>query len=141
MPVGQDAAFARSLAARFVTAGGVVQGFARSIARHVAVARAERPLAPGAPLAADHGTVFPILQGPMTRVSDRAEFAAAVAAAGGLPVPRALLLRGDTLRELLDETALRLGDRPWGSGSWASCRPSFAPSSWTRSRVAGRRSP
>ena len=54
VPVGQDAAFA-PLAARFVTAGGVVQGFARSIARHVAVARAE-PLAPGAPLAADHGT-------------------------------------------------------------------------------------
>ena len=29
-----------------------------------------------------HGTRYPIVQGPMTRVSDRAEFAAAVAEGG-----------------------------------------------------------
>jgi acyl transferase domain-containing protein/NAD(P)H-dependent flavin oxidoreductase YrpB (nitropropane dioxygenase family)/acyl carrier protein len=116
VPAGQDAAFARSLAARFATAGGVVQGFSHAIARHVDAVRAARPLAPGAPLAAEHRTEFPILQGPMTRVSDRAEFAAAVAAGGGLPFLALSLMRGDTLRDLLDETATRLGDRPWGVG-------------------------
>ncbi|MGH7566520.1 MAG: beta-ketoacyl synthase N-terminal-like domain-containing protein, partial [Gemmatimonadota bacterium] len=116
VPAGQDAAFARPLAERFVTAGGVVQGLTRGIAAHLAAAREHRPLAPGAPLAADHRTSYPILQGPMTRVSDRAEFAQAVAAAGGLPFLALSLLRGETLRELLDETAARLGDRPWGVG-------------------------
>ena len=46
-----------------------------SIAEHVAAARELRPLAPGAGIAATRGTVHPIVQGPMTRVSDRAGFA------------------------------------------------------------------
>jgi len=75
VPVGQDAAFAASLAERHVTAGGILQALTRGIAAHVAAARECRPLAPGAPLAADHGTAYPVLQGPMTRVSDRAAFA------------------------------------------------------------------
>ncbi|HET9334185.1 MAG TPA: SDR family NAD(P)-dependent oxidoreductase [Gemmatimonadota bacterium] len=116
VPAGQDAAFARPLAERFVTAGGVVQGIARAIDAHLESARDHRPLAPGSPLAVDHGTHLPVLQGPMTRVSDRAEFASAVAEAGGLPFLALSLLRGDTLRGLLDETAVRLGDRPWGVG-------------------------
>ena len=116
VPAGQDAAFARPLAERFVTAGGVVQGIARAIDAHLEAARDARPLAPGSPLAVDHGTRLPVLQGPMTRVSDRAEFAAAVAEAGGLPFLALSLLRGETLRGLLDETAARLGDHPWGVG-------------------------
>ncbi|HET6637379.1 MAG TPA: beta-ketoacyl synthase N-terminal-like domain-containing protein, partial [Gemmatimonadota bacterium] len=116
VPVGQDAAFAASLAERHVTAGGILQALTRGIAAHVAAARECRPLAPGAPLAADHGTAYPVLQGPMTRVSDRAAFAESVAAAGGLPFLALSLMRGDALNELLDETAARLGDRPWGVG-------------------------
>ena len=116
VPVGQDAAFARSLAESHVTAGGVVQALTRGIASHVAAARESRPLAPGAPLAAEHGTEYPVLQGPMTRVSDRAAFAESVAAAGGLPFLALSLMRGDALNELLDETAARLGDRAWGVG-------------------------
>ena len=42
-------------------------------------------VATGGPLAASHGTRYPIVQGPMTRVSDTAPFAKAVADAGGLP--------------------------------------------------------
>ena len=70
LPVGQDAALAERLARKFVTVGGIVQAVERAISEGIAAARAARPLAEGSPLAVAHGTRYPILQGPMTRVSD-----------------------------------------------------------------------
>ena len=116
LPVGQDGSFARPLADRYKTAGGIVQAVRASIADHVAVARELRPLAPGAGTAASRGTVHPIAQGPMTRVSDRSGFAAAVAEGGALPFLALSLMRGDEIRGLLAETAAAVGDRPWGVG-------------------------
>jgi NAD(P)H-dependent flavin oxidoreductase YrpB (nitropropane dioxygenase family) len=52
----------------------------------------------------------------MTRVSDTAEFAADVAEAGGLPFLALALLRGEAVSKLLEETQLRLQDKPWGVG-------------------------
>jgi acyl transferase domain-containing protein/NAD(P)-dependent dehydrogenase (short-subunit alcohol dehydrogenase family)/NAD(P)H-dependent flavin oxidoreductase YrpB (nitropropane dioxygenase family) len=52
----------------------------------------------------------------MTRVSDRAAFAEAVADAGGLPFLALALMSGPEVRGLLEETTRRLGDRPWGVG-------------------------
>ena len=83
LPVGQDGAFARPLADRFRTAGGVVKAIRRAIATQVREARAQRALSADAPLAQKHHLRYPIFQGPMTRVSDRAAFAEAVAE--GLP--------------------------------------------------------
>ncbi|HEX8804600.1 MAG TPA: beta-ketoacyl synthase N-terminal-like domain-containing protein, partial [Acidimicrobiales bacterium] len=84
--------------------------------RQIALAAELRPLGPGAGVAAARGTTYPIAQGPMTRVSDRAPFAAAVADGGGLPFLALSLLRGDEIRHLLDETGRLVGDRPWGIG-------------------------
>ena len=53
-----------------MTTGGIVQAVERAISEGIAAARAARPLAEGSPLAVAHGTRYPILQGPMTRVSD-----------------------------------------------------------------------
>src|SRR5215469_13322578 len=52
----------------------------------------------------------------MTRLSDRAEFAAAVAEAGGLPFLALALMRGPEVEQLLVETTALLGDRAWGVG-------------------------
>jgi acyl transferase domain-containing protein/NAD(P)H-dependent flavin oxidoreductase YrpB (nitropropane dioxygenase family) len=52
----------------------------------------------------------------MTRVSDRAEFAAAVAGAGGLPFLALALMPGGQARQLLAQTAELLAGRPWGVG-------------------------
>ena len=53
----------------------------------------------------------------MSRVSDRARFAAAVAEeAGGLPFLALTLMSGPEVRELLRETRELVGDRPWGVG-------------------------
>ncbi len=116
LPAGQDAAFAAPLAARFHTAGGVASAIANSVVEHVALAREHQPLARGAALANSHGTEFPIVQGPMTRVSDGAGFAAAVAEAGALPFLALSLMRGTQVRKLLSETRMLLAGRPWGVG-------------------------
>ena len=52
----------------------------------------------------------------MTRVSDRAAFALAVAEGGGLPFLALALMTGDEVRRLLTETSELLGDLPWGVG-------------------------
>lgn len=116
LPVGQDGAFASWLAERFGTAGGVAQAVRAAVADDREAAVRARPLAPGSALAADHGLRYPVAQGPMTRVSDRAPFAAGVAEAGALPFLALALMPGDEVRSLLTETAERLGDRTWGVG-------------------------
>lgn len=115
-PLGQDAAFAADLAKRFRSVAGILEGLRRSVWQNVEAARSRTPLAPGAPLAQSHGTAYPILQGPMTRVSDTAEFAASVAEGGGLPFLALALLRGPQVRSLLQDTKRLLADRPWGVG-------------------------
>jgi acyl transferase domain-containing protein/NAD(P)H-dependent flavin oxidoreductase YrpB (nitropropane dioxygenase family)/NAD(P)-dependent dehydrogenase (short-subunit alcohol dehydrogenase family) len=114
--LGQDAAFAGSLAQRFRTVGGVLEGIRQAIDAHIRDARSLKPLDEGTPLARSHGIRYPIVQGPMTRVSDRPSFASKVGEAGGLPFLAFGLLRASELRELLEETQKLLGDRPWGVG-------------------------
>ncbi|MCG8918731.1 acyltransferase domain-containing protein, partial [Actinokineospora sp. PR83] len=115
LPIGQDA----YLAAGFLTRFGGVARAVRAVLNAVADAvREDRPavLRPGSPLAAALGTGLPVAQGPMTRVSDTAGFAAAVAAEGGLPFLALALSSGERSRELMVETAARVGERPWGVG-------------------------
>jgi acyl transferase domain-containing protein/NAD(P)H-dependent flavin oxidoreductase YrpB (nitropropane dioxygenase family)/NAD(P)-dependent dehydrogenase (short-subunit alcohol dehydrogenase family) len=116
LPVGQDGAFARSLADRFKTAGGVVHALRTSLAAHLRTAQTLKPLAPGGGVATVNGTKYPIVQGPMTRVSDGAPFAAAVADAGGLPLLALALMTASEVRSLLRETVSLVGNRPWGVG-------------------------
>jgi acyl transferase domain-containing protein/NAD(P)H-dependent flavin oxidoreductase YrpB (nitropropane dioxygenase family)/NAD(P)-dependent dehydrogenase (short-subunit alcohol dehydrogenase family) len=80
------------------------------------------PFSPGSALAESHGTRFPIVQGPMTRVSDVPQFAAAVADAGALPMLALGMMSGADARILSRSTAALMGGRPWGVGILA-----FAP--------------
>jgi len=116
LPVGQDAALAGDLARKFVTVGGIVQAVDRAITEGILAARAARPLDESSPLALAHGTRYPILQGPMTRVSDVPAFAEAVARDGGLPFLALALLRQHEVRTLLRDAANLLAGRPWGVG-------------------------
>lgn len=105
LPVGQDGAFAAELAQRYRTVGGVVQALRSAIRSHIALAARIQPLADAVPV-----------QGPMTRVSDSPQFAAEVAAAGGLPFLALALMPGDETRRLLADTGRLLGAQPWGVG-------------------------
>lgn len=116
LPAGQDAAFAKTLADRFRTVGGIVRGISAAIDHDLAIAHRQRALAEHAPLAVDLRIRYPIFQGPMTRVSDRASFAEAVADAGGLPFLALALMRGPEVEALLAETAQRLAGKTWGVG-------------------------
>ena len=116
LPVGQDGAFARGLARKYPTTAQLVHGVRATIAANLALAATHRPLAPESPFAVAHGLRYPIAQGPMSRVSDRARFAEAVAAGGGLPFLALTLMTGAECRDLLRETKALLGERPWGVG-------------------------
>ena len=115
-PAGQDAAWAGTLAKRYVTVGGIVQAVERAMVENVRAAQTLRPLAESSPLARSHGTRFPIVQGPMTRVSDLVAFAVAVAEGGALPFLALALMRGPEVEQLLAEAAATLSGRAWGVG-------------------------
>ena len=128
--VGQEAAFARELATTYGGAARIIEAFEQSIEATARQARKLEPLAPGQGVARSHGTRWPIVQGPMTRVSDRPEFAQAVAGEGALPLLALALLSGEKTRELMTATAAALGDRPWGVGLLG-----FAPEEVLRRQV------
>lgn len=121
LPVGQDGASAARLAARYRTTGGVVQAVRAAVVGHLEAAVRARPLA----------RPLPVAQGPMTRVSDQAAFAAAVATAGGVPYLALAVMEGRDVRRLLAQTAERLGDLPWGVGLLG-----FAPPELRREQLA-----
>jgi acyl transferase domain-containing protein/NAD(P)H-dependent flavin oxidoreductase YrpB (nitropropane dioxygenase family) len=116
MALGQEIAFARGLADKYVNTAGILQAFRSQVQANLEGAREARALAPDSALAKAHGTRYPILQGPMTRVSDTVEFCASVEANGGLPFLALSLLTAPEVRKLLSETKKRMGERPWGVG-------------------------
>ncbi len=114
-PLGQDA----FLAARFAEEFGSVPRAVHAVRESILAALRDDVspvLGPGAALAAALGTELPVVQGPMTRVSDRPGFAAAVADAGALPVVALALSSGEQTRSVLTETATALAGRSWGVG-------------------------
>ena len=113
--IGQDGAFASSLARGGQTVGGIYGHFATRPTRRAGAIQT-RALGTHGPLARSHGTKYPIVQGPMTRVSDVAEFSQAVAEAGALPLAALALMQGDQVRDLLEKQRRLLGRCAWGAG-------------------------
>ncbi|MGH3826268.1 MAG: beta-ketoacyl synthase N-terminal-like domain-containing protein, partial [Pseudonocardiaceae bacterium] len=116
LPIGQDGWLAKRFAERFGTAGRVVRAVQESILDTLCDENAADALRAGAAGSRVLGTVLPVAQGPMTRVSDQAGFAAAVAEHGALPFVALALANRDQTRTLLDQTRAALGERPWGVG-------------------------
>ncbi|MFD9482544.1 SDR family NAD(P)-dependent oxidoreductase [Streptomyces sp. NPDC059991] len=116
LPVGQDGFLAARFAERWGTVAGAVRGVREAILAAVGDPAVARTLAAGSTMADALGTRLPVVQGPMTRVSDRAGFAAAVAREGALPMLALALSDGEQSRALLERTRDELGERPWGVG-------------------------
>ncbi|MFI7292713.1 SDR family oxidoreductase [Streptomyces sp. NPDC050121] len=116
LPVGQDG----FLAARFAELWGdvrrTVRGLRDAVLDAVGDDAAARALGAESPMSRALGTRLPVAQGPMTRVSDGAAFAAAVAADGALPFVALALADGARTREMLAETRDAVAGRPWGVG-------------------------
>jgi acyl transferase domain-containing protein/NAD(P)H-dependent flavin oxidoreductase YrpB (nitropropane dioxygenase family) len=116
LPIGQDGWLAAVFAQRWPDTAAAVRGIRKVITEAVADSTAGALFAPGAPLAVSLGTRLPVAQGPMTRVSDEAGFAAAVAAEGGLPFIALALADAEQSRRMLRRAAEALSEHRWGVG-------------------------
>ncbi|HWK03478.1 MAG TPA: SDR family NAD(P)-dependent oxidoreductase [Puia sp.] len=116
LPLGQDIAIAAGLVQQYKTLPHLVFAIRQAIHGHLRQAKALSVIAPGNGFARELHIRYPIAQGPMTRVSDVAAFAAAVADAGALPFIALSLLQGDKARQLIRETSRLAGDKTWGVG-------------------------
>ncbi len=115
-PIGQEVGLAAQFRDRYRTTGRLVQALLQSSKSCLEIAQRLQPLQAGSALAQSHRTLYPIVQGPMTRVSDSAAFAESVAQSGALPMLALALMRGSQVRQLLQDTKALLGDRSWGVG-------------------------
>lgn len=131
LPIGHDVAFAPLWRKRYGTVGKVLAAIRQAVQGHAKLAATQPPIIEGGPLARSLGLRYPIVQGPMTRVSDTAEFALAVASGGALPMVAFAMLKGEPLEKLMVKTAALLGDRPWGIGLLG-----FAPQSLLDEQLA-----
>ena len=143
LPIGQGIGLARAYRDRYRSVASLVKALRKTSLHNIETAARLDFLAPGGPLAAANGTRYPLAQGPMTRVSDNAEFAYQVAKHGALPFLALALMRGPQVRELLAATRAKLEAEklPWGVGQlgfvpqalreeqcaeiW-NCKPTFA---------------
>ncbi|MFF4529325.1 SDR family oxidoreductase [Streptomyces sp. NPDC001407] len=116
VPLGQDAFLARRFAQDHRTVGAAVRAVREGIDRALRDHAPARALLPGSALSRSFGTERPVAQGPMTRVSDQARFATAVADGGGLPFIALALAGPERARALLEEARTALDGRPWGVG-------------------------
>ncbi|GAA3732370.1 hypothetical protein GCM10022225_13000 [Plantactinospora mayteni] len=116
LPVGQDGWLAAVFRERWRSTAAAVRGIRAEIDDALTDDVPGELLAPGSPLARALGVRIPVAQGPMTRVSDVAAFAAAVAGDGALPFVALALASGEQSQRMLREAARALGERPWGVG-------------------------
>jgi len=116
LSLGQDVALASDLFNRYKKLDKLVFGLKEAIYGHLNQAKSLNVISPENPLAKELNLTYPIAQGPMTRVSDVAQFADAVSGAGALSFIALSLLKGETARNLIQETKKLAGDKTWGVG-------------------------
>ncbi|WP_433856035.1 SDR family NAD(P)-dependent oxidoreductase [Streptomyces kronopolitis] len=116
LPVGQDGFLASRFAQWWGDAGGAVRALTAAVLAAVRDDAPAHALRHDSPMSRALGTSLPLAQGPMTRVSDQAPFAAAVAEGGALPFVALALAGAEQTRTLLEETRSALDGRPWGVG-------------------------
>ncbi len=83
--LGQDALFAKSFKKISSSIKEMIPSFFKEIGEQLQCVDKFDPVVPDSPLAKEHGTSLPLIQGPMANISDNADFAAQVLKAGALP--------------------------------------------------------
>ena len=115
-PTGQMIGMADQIAQKYKTVGRYIHKLLANVELNVQSAQTNQPLAPLSKMAISNGTRYPIVQGPMTRVSDVPKFIKSVADAGALPFLSLAMTRGKAVPEILQSTKSKLGNKPWGVG-------------------------
>ncbi|MFG3527258.1 SDR family NAD(P)-dependent oxidoreductase [Streptomyces sp. NPDC047917] len=114
LEIGQDAFLPVRFQRRWGTLGAAIRGIRAAVSD--ALCDGAPVLGPDSTGSRALGTRLPVVQGPMTRVSDQAAFAAAVAAEGALPFIALAVSGAEQTRAVLEATRSALGDAPWGVG-------------------------
>jgi len=115
-PTGQMIGLSQEIAQNYKTVGRFIQAVYSNIFTNIERAKELQPLSPSSKMAKANNLQYPIIQGPMTRVSDVPEFVNSVAKSGGLPFLALSMTSGDKVIELLERTRTKLDNKPWGVG-------------------------
>ena len=83
--LGQDAVFAKHFTNASQDVGVVIESFFENVGNSLDSIDEHDPMRAGTALAEEHGTRFPVMQGPMANISDTPEFARRILAGGALP--------------------------------------------------------
>lgn len=116
LPLGQGVGLAAIYRKQYGNVARLIQALRRASLKQLDQAAGLAFLDEGGPMAAAHNTRFPLVQGPMTRVSDTPAFAVEVAKGGALPLLALALMRGPQVAQMLAETKAKIVDKPWGVG-------------------------
>jgi len=123
LPVGHDICFAEGYRKQYGTVPKLLKAINKAVKSYGAIVADKAPLTENSPLAKELGIKYPIVQGPMTRVSDTADFANSIAQGGALPMLAFALMSPEKIKTLLQETKDKLGDKPWGIGLLGFVKP------------------
>lgn len=119
VPLGQEIGFSGLLASNNESIREVLNTYRERIRNSIDSVQGSSPFSPGSPsnrFAAIHGLRIPVLQGPMTRVSDSPQFARAIQQDGALPFIALSLATESQADELLETSARELSGKSWGVG-------------------------
>ena len=116
IPLGQDVTLSQELVHRYRHLDALVAAMAQAAMGHIRQARFEPAIRRGSQFAQELGIDFPIIQGPMARVSDVAPFLNCVADAGALPMLAIGMATPETTAEMLHQAQDLVQPKPWGAG-------------------------
>ena len=123
LPLGQDVILSAGLLEEHKRIKIVVQVLKRGFITHVKQARISDCFSSKGAAAQALGTEYPIVQGPMARVSDVPEFLGDIARGGAVPFLAMGMEEGHTARDMLAAAASSLRGKPWGAGILGFANP------------------
>jgi len=101
--LGQDAVFAKHFTRTSQDVGAVITSFFQNVGACLDHIDEHDPMRAGSALAEEHGTRYPVMQGPMANISDTPEFARRILAGGALPFFAMGSLPEDLTEKMLNE--------------------------------------
>jgi malonyl CoA-acyl carrier protein transacylase len=116
LPLGQDAALAAPLAAKYHNTAGVISGIISHVEQVLAALPERFPLQENLGAAKTNGTSLPLHQGPMAQVSDTPAFARAVVDAGSMPWLALGNMPAHVAEDVVWKTGEALEGKPFGAG-------------------------
>ncbi|MDR1161984.1 MAG: acyltransferase domain-containing protein, partial [Tannerellaceae bacterium] len=116
IPMGQDITLSVDYLTQYRNLKNLVSAIREAAYGHLHQAKSFAVIGENSEFAKDLHIKYPIVQGPMARISDTPQFVQDVANEGAMPFLALSMMAGEPCRNLLKETAALLGDKPWGVG-------------------------